>query len=194
VKIHTLITLGISHRTKPLVFWLWSRCTCEFDSHRPLHFRPASGRVRILDRGQHVDPVGKRWERTPIWRQSRVLRCPYAAPAFTRTVTWATSKNNVCDSHTLWRRGGGDCRWPDSDPQEPDGTDPSRASRRLARPLTTFWQAVHSWKTYRGAVSMCRQNGARSRCIYHGRGPCQPCHATHTRQLQLPWDHDQRRR
>src|SRR5216684_6845105 len=37
-KIHTLITLGISIRTKPLVLKTWKRLPCGFDSHRPLHF------------------------------------------------------------------------------------------------------------------------------------------------------------
>src|SRR5216684_1513199 len=37
-KIHTLITLGISIRTKPLVLKTWRRRPCGFDSHRPLHF------------------------------------------------------------------------------------------------------------------------------------------------------------
>ena len=41
-KIHTLITLGISIRTKWLVFWLRTHRPCGFDSHRPLHF-PLSG-------------------------------------------------------------------------------------------------------------------------------------------------------
>jgi hypothetical protein len=35
--------------------------------------RLASGYVGIRDWGQHVDPVGTRWERTSIWRRSRVL-------------------------------------------------------------------------------------------------------------------------
>jgi hypothetical protein len=63
--------------------------------------RLASGRVGTRDWGQHVDPVGKRWERTTIWRRPRVLRCPYAAPTFTRTVTRSDFKINLCDSHTL---------------------------------------------------------------------------------------------
>ena len=37
-RIHTLITLGISIRTKWLVFWLRTHRPCGFDSHRPLHF------------------------------------------------------------------------------------------------------------------------------------------------------------
>jgi hypothetical protein len=37
-KNHTLITLGISDRTKPLVLKSRKRCPCGFDSHRPLHF------------------------------------------------------------------------------------------------------------------------------------------------------------
>jgi hypothetical protein len=63
--------------------------------------RLASGYVGIRDWGQHVDPVGKRWERPSGWRRSRVLRCPYAAPAFTVQSHAAVSKNTTCDSHTL---------------------------------------------------------------------------------------------
>jgi hypothetical protein len=37
-KIHTLITLGISIRTKPLVFKVRNCLPRGFDSHRPLHF------------------------------------------------------------------------------------------------------------------------------------------------------------
>src|ERR1700722_16119277 len=37
-KIHTLITLGIRHRAKALVFQLGKHRPCGFDSHRPLHF------------------------------------------------------------------------------------------------------------------------------------------------------------
>ena len=37
-KIHTLITLGIRHRTKPLVLKDRKRLPRGFDSHRPLHF------------------------------------------------------------------------------------------------------------------------------------------------------------
>src|SRR5260221_10495942 len=37
-KIHTLITLGIRYRTKPLVFEARNGVPCGFDSHRPLHF------------------------------------------------------------------------------------------------------------------------------------------------------------
>jgi hypothetical protein len=37
-KIHTLITLGIRHRAKPLVFKSQKRPPRGFDSHRPLHF------------------------------------------------------------------------------------------------------------------------------------------------------------
>jgi hypothetical protein len=51
--------------------------------------------------GQHVDPVGKCWERASILRRSRVLRRAHVAPAFTRTVTRSTSQNNLCDSHSL---------------------------------------------------------------------------------------------
>jgi len=36
-------------------------------------------------------------ERTSIWRRSLVLRCPYAAQAFTR----GDFRKNLCDSHTL---------------------------------------------------------------------------------------------
>jgi hypothetical protein len=75
--------------------------------------RRASRPVGTRDWGQHVDPVGKRWERTSIWRRSRVLRCPYAAPAFARTVTRGDFKNNLCDSHTL-RRGDSDRGWLES--------------------------------------------------------------------------------
>jgi hypothetical protein len=57
--------------------------------------------VGIRDWGQHVDSVGKRWERTLIWARSRVLTYPQVAPPFTRTVTRGDSKNNLCDSHTL---------------------------------------------------------------------------------------------
>jgi hypothetical protein len=63
--------------------------------------RLASGPVGTRDSCPHVDPVGKRWERTSIWRRCRVLRCPYAAPAFTRTVTRGDFENILCDSHTL---------------------------------------------------------------------------------------------
>ena len=49
--------------------------------------RLASGPVGIRDRGQHVDPVGKRWERTWIRRRSRVPTYPQVAPLITRTVT-----------------------------------------------------------------------------------------------------------
>jgi hypothetical protein len=37
-KIHTLITLGIRHRSKAPIFELRKRLPCGFDSHRPLHF------------------------------------------------------------------------------------------------------------------------------------------------------------
>jgi hypothetical protein len=37
-KIHTLITLGIRNRTKPLVLKARKHRPCGFDSHRPLHF------------------------------------------------------------------------------------------------------------------------------------------------------------
>jgi hypothetical protein len=37
-KIHTLITLGIGHRTKPLVLYGRRRRPRGFDSRRPLHF------------------------------------------------------------------------------------------------------------------------------------------------------------
>jgi hypothetical protein len=49
--------------------------------------RLASGPLGTRDWGQHVDPVGKRWERTSIWQWSRVLTYPQVAPLFTRTVT-----------------------------------------------------------------------------------------------------------
>ena len=44
-KIHTLITLGNRHRTKPLVFKVRNCLPRGFDSHRPLHF-PTSLRTR----------------------------------------------------------------------------------------------------------------------------------------------------
>ena len=100
-KIHTLITLGVSILPKPLVLEGLKRLPRGFDSHRPLHFQDRSEQVGTRDWGQHVDPVGKRWERTSIWRRSRVVTCPYAAPAFTRTVTRSEFEKNVCDSHTL---------------------------------------------------------------------------------------------
>ena len=37
-KFHTLITPGIRHRAKALVFQLREHRPCGFDSHRPLHF------------------------------------------------------------------------------------------------------------------------------------------------------------
>jgi hypothetical protein len=39
-KIHTLITLGIRIRIKPLVLKADKRRPCGFDSHRPLHSLP----------------------------------------------------------------------------------------------------------------------------------------------------------
>jgi hypothetical protein len=50
---------------------------------------PLSGDARpgLQDSGQDIDPMGKSWESTPRGRRSRVMRCPYIAPAFTRTVT-----------------------------------------------------------------------------------------------------------
>src|SRR5229473_7524320 len=86
-KIHTPIALGIRFRAKLLVFQLRKRRPCGFDSHRPLHFQDRSGDVGIPNWGQHVDLVGKSWERTFIWRRPRVLTYPQVAPAFTRTVT-----------------------------------------------------------------------------------------------------------
>jgi hypothetical protein len=66
--------------------------------------RLASGPVGTRDWCQHVDPVGKRWERTSIWRRSRVLTYPQVAPPFTRTVTRGDFKNSLCDSHTIRQR------------------------------------------------------------------------------------------
>jgi hypothetical protein len=84
---------------------------------------------------------------------------------------------------------------PGRDPEAPVGTDRSRVGRRLARrSRTTFWEAVHSLRTCRGAASTCRPRAARPRCTCHGRVPCLPCRATHTRRLQWPLDHDRRPR
>jgi hypothetical protein len=66
--------------------------------------RLASGPVGTRDWCQHVDPVGKRWEPTSIWRRSRVLSYPQVAPPFTRTVTRGDFKNSLCDSHTIRQR------------------------------------------------------------------------------------------
>ena len=49
-KIHTLITLGISLRTKPLVFRFRTRRPGGFDSYRPLHFPLSLAIASKLDR------------------------------------------------------------------------------------------------------------------------------------------------
>jgi hypothetical protein len=49
LEIHTLITLGIRLRTKPLVLKARMHCPCGFDSHRPLHFQPSLANASQLD-------------------------------------------------------------------------------------------------------------------------------------------------
>jgi hypothetical protein len=61
-KIHTLITLGIHRRAKPLVSKLRNRGPCGFDSHRPLHSQATPGHAGLQDWGQDIDPMGKSWE------------------------------------------------------------------------------------------------------------------------------------
>jgi hypothetical protein len=91
-KIHTLITLVIGIRTKALVSRLRTRRPCGFDSHRPLHFQASSGYAGLRDWGQDIDPVEKCWECASIWGPPHILRHPYVAPAFTRTVTRSNSQ------------------------------------------------------------------------------------------------------
>src|SRR5277367_2872530 len=90
-KIHTLITLGIRHRAKPLVFKIRKRRPCGFDSHRPLHSPATPGNAGRQDWGQHVDPMGKSWEYESIFGLPHILRYPCVAPAFRRTVTRSSS-------------------------------------------------------------------------------------------------------
>jgi hypothetical protein len=49
-KIHTLITLGIRNRTKPLVLKARMHRPCGFDSHRPLQISLAFDKARLTDR------------------------------------------------------------------------------------------------------------------------------------------------
>ena len=72
-KIHTLITLGISIRTKPLVLKARERLPCGFDSHRPLHSQATPGHAGPQDWGQDIDPMGKSWESTLRRRRSHGL-------------------------------------------------------------------------------------------------------------------------
>src|SRR5216684_3473016 len=84
-KIHTLITLDISIRTKPLVLKTWKRLPCGFDSHRPLHFSLSGVPLRCprtrlsLSPGSHsldaattvpligcVDRVRSRWSHPSV--------------------------------------------------------------------------------------------------------------------------------
>src|ERR1700735_4535462 len=78
-KIHTLITLGIRHRSKALAFWPLKRPPHGFDSHRPLHFslsgvslrcptaRPSSspGSHSVDGNSRSFDRM-RRW--SPQWR------------------------------------------------------------------------------------------------------------------------------
>jgi hypothetical protein len=99
-KIHTLITLGIRNRTKPLVLKARKRRPCGFDSHRPLHSQTMPGHAGLQDWGQDIDPMGKSWESTLRGRRSHGPTYPRIAPRSTRTVTHAAvNKNNLCDSH-----------------------------------------------------------------------------------------------
>jgi hypothetical protein len=98
-KIHTLITLGISSRTKPLVLKARKRPPCGFDSHRPLHSQATPGHAGLQDWGQDIDPMGKSWESMLRGRRSHGLTYPRIAPRFTRTVTRSSSQNELCDSH-----------------------------------------------------------------------------------------------
>jgi hypothetical protein len=61
-KIHTLITLGIRHCAKTLVFQLRKHRPCGFDSHRPLQSQATPGHAGLQDWRQHIDPMGKSWE------------------------------------------------------------------------------------------------------------------------------------
>jgi hypothetical protein len=66
-KIHTLITLGIRNRTKPLVLKARMYRPCGSDSHRPLHFKSTSG-VQIgagLPRGPQIESSVARESRGP---------------------------------------------------------------------------------------------------------------------------------
>ena len=54
--------------------------------------RLASGHVGTRDWDQDIDPVGKSWEYASIWGLPHILRYPYVAPAFTRTVTRSSSQ------------------------------------------------------------------------------------------------------
>jgi hypothetical protein len=69
-KIHTLITLGIRNRTKPLVLKARMHRPCGFDSHRPLHFSLPGVSLRcprtplslspLVDVGYRARPVAPR--------------------------------------------------------------------------------------------------------------------------------------
>jgi hypothetical protein len=61
-KIHTLITLGIRIRAKPLVFKARNVVPRGFDSHCPLHFQATPGHVGLQIWDQDIDPMGKSWE------------------------------------------------------------------------------------------------------------------------------------
>ena len=95
-KIHTLITLDISIRTRPLVLKTRKRCPCGFDSHRPLHFQASLRTRRDTRLGINTLIL---WESVgngrSIWRRSRVLRCPYAAPAFTRAYAIDANRGQI---------------------------------------------------------------------------------------------------
>jgi hypothetical protein len=91
-KIRTLITLGIRHRTKPLVLEAQKRRPRGFDSHRPLHSQATPGRAGLQDWGQGTDPMGKSWE---IDAEAAAVSWPHLsriAPKFARTVTRSSSQ------------------------------------------------------------------------------------------------------
>src|SRR5450755_851357 len=103
-KIHTLITLGIRHRTKLLVFKARKRLPCGFDSHRPLHF-PLLGvslrcpmppnlgglaALRVVDHRPQADKLIAISKETP--------RCP----AICSRLRGSTLHSAICGSSGFW--------------------------------------------------------------------------------------------
>jgi hypothetical protein len=65
-KIHTLITLGIRDRTKPLVLRPRARRTRGFDSHRPLHFSWPGVSLRCPRRRLSASPSSHRLDAATV--------------------------------------------------------------------------------------------------------------------------------
>jgi hypothetical protein len=86
-KIHTLITLGISTRTKPHVLKTGRAARVGSIAIARSTLEAMPGHAGLQDWGQDIDPMGKSWKSTLRGRRSHGLTYPRFAPRFTRTVT-----------------------------------------------------------------------------------------------------------